>query len=979
MLRFSSVNLNGIGGRSTHKLANLRHFLLTSKTPICFIQETKTNGLSIQFRTYFPESKFHVFYTNASQGCVILINKELLPEPFFDIEFEQSACTSSSQVLQKLTITNASDFTLRFSHMYCSPSYPIPSSFFDEINDFNPHVALGDSNVTTHTSEINTWLSSANCTLSENLVNFPTFLNHITNTLTTTPDAVHVQPSLTHTIDVIDSNVVPGDHTRIDCILNTPLISDFFHLPKTPPKKRTVYAFEKNAEKINATWNNFPATAKWDTLLNYLQKIKDIARESVQTATEFDDFQVHDTPEAANNEIDAHWRKFVEKCNGEYRLGEVWAFLRKFEKDEKHSPTVKITRNRSNNAYKETRKKCTISKPIQKDKALKVARILRRYKKLARKTDLKKAVFTRAELDAAVSGANKTSTPGVDHVTWKALPRPNHAAWDGILDAINSTIFKKDNINLPSLLKTARLIFVPKSSGKLRPISIIVTLAILVERMWQSRLDTLISKDPLLANRFGFIRKRSCEDVIGQIQTDIHAFKAEKLKVAMLSFDLRSAYDLVQHADLIIALDEFLRRNKAPRESCFLLLFAQEWLSNRQITFEGTSFSPTIGLAQGSPISCSFFVISMNFYTDSPSADVKINVYIFADDIQVTLAAKSLAILESALSGVVSDVESWCDTTSMHLSHEKCRVIWFGLDRPPKTAYVSPVPIKSTTTIKSLGVTFDSHLTFAAHVNTIIAHIKKYLPPLRYLVKLGLSDALARQFALSIRCKITYGLYWFYKLCDTRKALLERWWRNVLRATLRARKALPTSYLYLAAGLPTIANFNNYLLTKRAQFWHLKNVPSRPIPTIQFALENLPKTNNYKKTRPQTSQQSAESRYHKRTRESNSPTAALFKIVSDNRELFQKIVSTNKWQDMPVRRALKANSVKLYDLWDKPTRRAIFEKYTPVFLPTEASQNQTQTQPNQTLNLSSARVSSTLDSHGSVMNVLATRPRSVEP
>ena len=950
MLRFTSVNLNGTGGRSTHKLANLRHFLLTSKTPICFGQETKTNGLSIQFRTYFPESQWHIFYTNASQGCVILINKNLLPEPFFDIEFEQAACTSSSVVLQKLTITNASDFTQRFCNMYCSPSHPIPPTFFNELNDFDPHVAAGDINVTTHTSEINAWLSSPTCNLSENLVNFPTFLNHITNTLTTTPDAVYAQPQLTHTIDVIDSNVIPGDHVRIDCILNTPLISDFYHLPKTPPRKRTVYAFEKNAQKINATWNSLPAAANWNTLLNYLQKIKDIARETVQTATEFDDFQVHDTPDAANNEIDDHWRKFVEKCNGEYRLGEVWAFLRKFEKDEKHSPTVKISRNRSKNAYNETRSKCKSSKPIQKDKALKVARILRRYKKLARKTDAKKAIFTRAELDAAVSGANKTSTPGVDDITWKAFPRPDHAAWDGILHAINSTIFKKDNINLPNLLKTARLIFVPKSRGRLRPISIIVTLAILVERMWQSRLDILISKDPLLANRFGFIRKRSCEDVIGSIQTDIHAFKAAKLKVAMLSFDLRSAYDLVQHADLIIALDDFLRRNKAPRESCFILLFAQEWLSNRSITFESTSFAPTIGLAQGSPISCSFFVISMNFSTTSPSDDVQIKVYIFADDIQVVLAAKSLALLESALSGVVADVESWCDATSMHLSTEKCRVIWFGIDRPPRTAYVSPVPIKSTNTLKSLGVTFDSHLTFAAHVNTIIAHIKKYLPPLRYLVKLGLSDALARQFALSIRCKITYGLYWFYKLCDTRKALLERWWRNVLRATLRARKALPTAYLYLASGLPKIENFNNYLLAKRSQFWHLKNVQSRPIPTIKNTLKNLPKpTANNNRTRLTTSQQSSISRYNQKTRTFNAPTAALSKIVSENRELFEKIVNTDKWEDNPVRRALKANSVKLYDLWDKRTRQAIFEKYTPVFVPRETSQNdQTQTHPNQT-------------------------------
>ena len=80
------------------------------------------------------------------------------------------------------------------------------------------------------------------------------------------------------------------------------------------------------------------------------------------------------------------------------------------------------------------------------------------------------------------------------------------------------------------------------------------------------------------------------------------------------------------------------------------------------------------------------------------------------------------------------------------------------------------------------------------------------MSPLRYLVKLGLSDALARQFALGIRCKITYGLYWYFKVAETRKQLLERWWCNVQRTALGARKALSRSYIYLASGFPKPTN-----------------------------------------------------------------------------------------------------------------------------------------------------------------------------
>ena len=450
MLRFTSVNLNGSGDQSTHKLANLRHFLITAKIPVCFIQELKTRGLSIAFRTYFPESEFHIFYTNISQGAAILVSKTLLPEPEFDVEFQQSSNSSSSQILQNLTLTNSAEFSFRFSHTYCSPALPFPPSFFAEINDFDPDVCLGDINVTTHSTEINTWLSSASCNLSENLVDFPTFQNHTTKTLTTTPDAVYVRPSLLHNIDVIDSGVIPGDHVRIDCNMTTPLLANHNSPPQTPKRTRTVYAFERNAEEITQIWDNFVATSDFSTLLSTLEAIKDAAREQTRAPTEFDEFQgEHESAESANAEIDNKWAEFVQQCNGEFRLGEVWKFIRRFEKSNKQSPSVKISRNRTRDAYRETRKKCTLSKPVQKDKALKVERILKRYRRLARKTDLKSVHFTRPELDAAISGANKSSSPGVDSVTWKALPPPGHAAWTGILHAINNSTFKKDHVKRP--------------------------------------------------------------------------------------------------------------------------------------------------------------------------------------------------------------------------------------------------------------------------------------------------------------------------------------------------------------------------------------------------------------------------------------------------------------------------------------------------------------------------------------------------
>ena len=97
-------------------------------------------------------------------------------------------------------------------------------------------------------------------------------------------------------------------------------------------------------------------------------------------------------------------------------------------------------------------------------------------------------------------------------------------------------LFSQNQV-LPLWAKTSRLIFVPKPDGTLRPICLLNLLGILIERLFQLCLDPIIFNDPLLKNRYGFIKKRSTEDIVGQIISDIEQEKLEKRKVALLSLD----------------------------------------------------------------------------------------------------------------------------------------------------------------------------------------------------------------------------------------------------------------------------------------------------------------------------------------------------------------------------------------------------------------------------------------------------------
>ena len=182
-------------------------------------------------------------------------------------------------------------------------------------------------------------------------------------------------------------------------------------------------------------------------------------------------------------------------------------------------------------------------------------------------------------------------------------------------------------MKLPPWCKHARLVQVPKpdGSGKLRPISILNLIPCIIDRLKQTRLDKLIHADPELRDRYGFVKTRNCEDVIGSLLDNIESDKKRSFFSCLVQLDLSSAYDLVNYANLIIALDIFLRRNNAHETQPHLLLFVYDWCQNRTIFFENTHFSPKNGLPQGAPLSCSLFVIVFHYNPSKPtSEDLKI-------------------------------------------------------------------------------------------------------------------------------------------------------------------------------------------------------------------------------------------------------------------------------------------------------------------------------------------------------------------
>lgn len=93
----------------------------------------------------------------------------------------------------------------------------------------------------------------------------------------------------------------------------------------------------------------------------------------------------------------------------------------------------------------------------------------------------------------------------------------------------------------------------------------------------------------------------------------------------------------------------------------------------------------------------------------------------FADDF------KLYRIIESSVDAIslqrdLNNVTKWCGYNGLELNVNKCFSISFTRSKNhfEHTYFISGIPLKSGTTVRDLGVLFDSKLTFVPHLDNII-------------------------------------------------------------------------------------------------------------------------------------------------------------------------------------------------------------------------------------------------------------------
>ena len=335
--------------------------------------------------------------------------------------------------------------------------------------------------------------------------------------------------------------------------------------------------------------------------------------------------------------------------------------------------------------------------------------------------------ITENEIQRSLERAKGASAPGGDGLpmlVWKKI-------WPSTSTAITK-IFRAATAlgHHPKAWRRA-VIVVLRKPGKpdytvpnaYRPISLLNTLGKLLESVMARRLTYYAERYNLLPDtQFGGRPGRTTEQALLILTEAIMKAWRKSKVVSLMAFDLKGAFNGVAKG----VLDQCLRRKGIPSE---VRKWVQSFMTDRWacIKFDGYTSTPTRirfpGLPQGSPSSPVLFTFFNSALVDQP-VNGSGGASAFIDDYFRWRVGNSVDENLKALQEIDTPrIQQWAKAIGSTFEANKTELIHFT--RKSNEQRVIPIrmddmEINPTENVKLLGVIFDRHLKWRAHVQRAV-------------------------------------------------------------------------------------------------------------------------------------------------------------------------------------------------------------------------------------------------------------------
>ena len=415
------------------------------------------------------------------------------------------------------------------------------------------------------------------------------------------------------------------------------------------------------------------------------------------------------------------------------------------------------------------------------------------------------------------------SAPGIDNITYAMIKRSHPTLISLILRLYNKILQEG---HYPKRWKTAIIIPIPKPNkdpknpSNYRPISLTCCLSKLLEKIINLRLMWYLESNNLISDvQNGFRANRSTTDSIVKLENDIHYAMAEGEHTIIVYFDLTKAYDMAWRYGVLKTLQEGGMRGNLPK-------FIQNFLYEREIIVRigDTMSSPKEikeGILQGSVLSCTCFLLSINSIASSLDSSIKRSLYV--DDFTIYCSGKRVSNIERRLQLAINSLHEWTKRTGYRFSATKTTALHVCRKRNcSKTADLSydGTPISVENSCKYLGVIFDKSLTWKPHIVKTKQSCYKVLDLLKHIShkKWGADRvSLLRLYNMLVKPKLEYGCEAYASACKSLLATLEPIQNRAIRIATGAYRSTPALSLCAESGLKPLSysrdqKLLNYLL-----------------------------------------------------------------------------------------------------------------------------------------------------------------------
>jgi len=416
--------------------------------------------------------------------------------------------------------------------------------------------------------------------------------------------------------------------------------------------------------------------------------------------------------------------------------------------------------------------------------------------------------------------------PGPDGIPYKFIRNLPMSALNSIITVFNkiwsSGIIPKTwrhSIIIP-ILKPDKNQFETKSY---RPISLLNTMAKILEKIIDARLRWFLEKNGILDPRQnGFRRHKSTTNSLHDIQEEIHLTLEAKQIMGLIALDISKAYDTTWRPRILKILSNIICNVN-------LFNFVKSFLTDRTFQVKcndklSKTYIQNNGVPQGSTLSVSLFLLAINDITQVIQAPVKCTL--FADDFNIFCRGINPNRTINYLQNTISALQTWSLVSGFSFSVEKSQCIFFTNKRLLGNTTITmnniPIPIKNTT--KILGIIFDTRNTWIPHLKTIRKDSLIRINIIKCLAHKSWgshSSSLLQIYKALILSKLEYNSFLFIKAKTSALNMIDTVHNMGLRLVTGAFRSSPIPSVLNTAGVAPLAirrvHSSLLLATRRTQ------------------------------------------------------------------------------------------------------------------------------------------------------------------